>query len=85
MPKIPADEQHRLFGFPPDRYETATGRNHPLQPIVHPEHGEAARQMDDQSDHRRADAAEARRHPAEAATMDVKPRRAQRRSENSAV
>jgi hypothetical protein len=53
MPRIPADEQRRHFGFPPDRYETATGRNHPLQPIDHPKLGDAASRMDDQSDHHR--------------------------------
>ena len=34
-------------------------------------HGEVATAMDDQRDHRRADAVEDRRHPGEAAKMDV--------------
>ena len=47
------DEPHRRLGFQPDRYEAATGRNHPLQPVIHAEFGEAVTGMDDQRDHRR--------------------------------
>jgi hypothetical protein len=64
-------EQHCHFGFRPDRCEAATGRNHPLQLVVHAKLGEAGTAMDDQRDHRRADAVEDRRHPGETAKMDV--------------
>lgn len=64
-------EQHRHFGFRPDRCEAATGRNHPLQLVVHAKLGEAVTAMDDQRDRRRADAVEDPRHPGEATKMDV--------------
>ena len=52
------DEEHRDFGFQPDCYEEATGRNHPLQPVAHAELGEAGTGMDDQRDHSKANAIE---------------------------
>ena len=60
------------------------GRDHPLQLILHAELGEAIAGMQDQRDHRGADAVEDGGHRLEIAEMDVERAQVRRRSGSSA-
>jgi hypothetical protein len=66
-----ADEEDRHLGLEPDRHDKADPGHDPLQPVFHPELGEAVAGMDDQRDDRRADPVEQRGHPAKAAKVHV--------------
>ena len=54
-----------------DGDDKADRRDHPLQPVLHAELGEPVAGMQDQRDHRRADAVEDRRHRLQVAEIDV--------------
>src|SRR5215468_10452304 len=73
------DEEDRDLGLEPNRHDKTSGRNDPLQPVLHTELGETVAGMKDQGDNGRAHAIEDRRHPGQPAKMHVQ--RAERRDD----
>ncbi len=65
------DEEHGDLRLEHHGDDESRRRDRPLQPVLHAELGEPPAGVHDHGDHRRTDAVEHRRHPAQSPEMDV--------------